>query len=54
MLDTDQIVEMMRGLSTHEAAEKIASMQGSLKLEKAEIWPGWAQRAYRVEVRTVH
>lgn len=52
-LETDRLAEMLRGLSAQEAREKLATMQGPLRLVKAEIWPNWAPRALRVEVRIV-
>lgn len=53
VLDTDRLTETTRGLSSQEARDKLDSMQGPLKLVNAEVWPDWAQKAYRVEVRTV-
>ncbi len=53
ILEVDRLVARLRGLSLEDARAKLASEQGALKLVKLDIWPSWAPRALRVEVRTV-
>lgn len=53
VLDTDKLAEQLRGASPADARAKLAGLQGGFKVQGIEIWPQWAPRAFRVEVRTV-
>ena len=53
MVEVERLAETLRGLSVQDARSKLAAEGGAVKLVKLEIWPGWADRAMRVEVRTI-
>ena len=53
VLEVDKVAQSLRGLSVQEAKTLLTSAQTAVHATKVELWPGWAQRAYRVEVTTV-
>lgn len=52
-VEVERLAGALRGLPVQEARSKLAAEQSALKLVKLEIWPSWADRAMRVEVRTI-
>jgi hypothetical protein len=52
VFEADDLTQALRGLSEKDARARLAQ-QADLKLVGLEMWPGWAAKAYRVEVQTV-
>jgi hypothetical protein len=52
VLEADSLSQALRGLSVQDAKEKLSQLESPLRLVKLEMWPGWAGRAFRVEVQT--
>ncbi len=53
VVNSDQLSELVRGLSVADARSKLTNLQGGFKLVGVNLWPAWAPRAYRVEVQTI-
>jgi hypothetical protein len=51
MLESDGLAQSLRGLTVREASERMAQMSLPLKTVDIDLWPDWAMRAYRVEIK---
>ncbi len=53
VLEADNLSQSLRGLSVQQARDRLAQLESPLRLVNLQIWPSWAGRAFRVDVRTV-
>ncbi len=53
IVETDKLSEAIRGSSLSDARVKLGNLESGFKLQGIDIWPLWAPRAFRVEVKTV-
>lgn len=53
VVEVDELSGSLRGMSVQDAKARLAKLESPLKLMKLDVWPGWAGRAYRVEIQTV-
>jgi hypothetical protein len=51
-LESGGLVESLRGLTEREASDRLAQMKLPLKTVDIALWPDWAIRAYRVEIKS--
>ncbi|MGE5619106.1 MAG: baseplate J/gp47 family protein [Sphingomonadaceae bacterium] len=53
LMEIDKLTEALRGVPLSDARAKLSNLEGGFKLMSIEMWPGWATRAFRIEVQTV-
>jgi hypothetical protein len=51
VLESDGLAHSLRGLTVREASEKLSQLSLPLRTVRIELWPDWAVRAYRVDIK---
>jgi hypothetical protein len=51
VLASDGLAHSLRGLTVREASEKLSQLSLPLRTVRIELWPDWAVRAYRVDIK---